>query len=61
MNIHLKDYVVQRLHTACRALCEANGQDVADLDYLLENVAIATSGRCDGSDRGKSNSGEAGS
>ena len=24
------------------ALCEANGQDVADLDYLLENVAIAT-------------------
>ena len=23
-------------------LCEANGQDVADLDYLLENVAIAT-------------------
>ena len=24
------------------ALCEANGQDVADMDYLLENVAIAT-------------------
>ena len=24
------------------ALCEANGQDVEDLDYLLENVAIAT-------------------
>ena len=24
------------------ALCEANGQDVADLDHLLENVAIAT-------------------
>ena len=24
------------------ALCEVNGQDVADLDYLLENVAIAT-------------------
>lgn len=24
------------------AICEANGQDVADLDYLLENVAIAT-------------------
>lgn len=24
------------------ALCEANDQDVADLDYLLENVAIAT-------------------
>ena len=24
------------------ALCEINGQDVADLDYLLENVAIAT-------------------
>lgn len=24
------------------ALCEANGQDVADLDYLLEKVAIAT-------------------
>ena len=24
------------------ALCEANGQDVANLDYLLENVAIAT-------------------
>lgn len=24
------------------ALCEANGQDVADLDYLLENVVIAT-------------------
>ena len=24
------------------ALCEAHGQDVADLDYLLENVAIAT-------------------
>ena len=24
------------------ALCEANGQDVADLDYLLEDVAIAT-------------------
>lgn len=24
------------------ALCEANGQDAADLDYLLENVAIAT-------------------
>ena len=24
------------------ALCEANGQDVADLDYLLENDAIAT-------------------
>ena len=24
------------------ALCEANGQDVADMDYLWENVAIAT-------------------
>lgn len=24
------------------ALCEANGQDAADMDYLLENVAIAT-------------------
>ena len=24
------------------ALCEVNGQDVEDLDYLLENVAIAT-------------------
>ena len=24
------------------ALCEANGQDASDLDYLLENVAIAT-------------------